>query len=173
MNQCIEKARGGDGAATRSLVENLRPRMASMANYYARRCGADADDLLQEAWLGMLEALPNVDMQIGSPEQYLIQRARWRLLDDIKRSRVRKCSPLPEDLGGDLPGKLEPEMDTVFVTEFVGTLSGVHGRIVGCLMDGLTWREAGERLGCSSANIAYHMRQIRKRYLEWLGEAAQ
>jgi hypothetical protein len=33
-----------------------------------------------------------------------------------------------------------------------------------CLVSGLTWREAGERLGCPSANIAYHIRTIRGRY---------
>jgi hypothetical protein len=30
-----------------------------------------------------------------------------------------------------------------------------------------TWREAGAALGCTSANVAYHMRHIRRRYDEW------
>ncbi|HET6453664.1 MAG TPA: class I SAM-dependent methyltransferase [Armatimonadota bacterium] len=30
------------------------------------------------------------------------------------------------------------------------------------------WREAGNTLGCTSANIAYHVRQIRRRYEEWV-----
>jgi DNA-directed RNA polymerase specialized sigma24 family protein len=34
-------------------------------------------------------------------------------------------------------------------------------------MAGRTWREAGDALGCSSANVAYHMRRIRRRYAEW------
>ena len=34
----------------------------------------------------LLEALPALDPNIGSPDQYLIQHARWRLLDAIKRA---------------------------------------------------------------------------------------
>src|SRR5918996_18958 len=96
MKACFERARGGDRHATEDVVTALRPRLASMAAYYARCSGEDADDLLQEAWVGLLESLPQLDTRIGSPEQYLIQRARSRLLDDIKRARVRRCSPLDE-----------------------------------------------------------------------------
>src|SRR5262245_3583622 len=105
----IDRAIDGDRDATADLVAALRPRIARMAAYYARCTGEDADDLLQEAWLGLLEALPNVDPRIGSPEQHLIQRARWRLLDAVKRAHVRRCLPLEEDAVERLPG---PEMET-------------------------------------------------------------
>ena len=36
--------------------------------------------------------------------------------------------------------------------------------------DGLTWREAGSVLGCTSANVAYHMRRIRSQYAAWQEE---
>ena len=42
--------------------------------------------------------------------------------------------------------------------------------ILDCLLAGLTWREAGSVLGCTSANIAYHVRQIRRQYEEWAGD---
>ena len=84
MMSCYERARAGDPAATEAVVEALRPRLVRMAAYYARRSGEDPDDLLQEAWVGLLEALPALDLGIGSPDQYLIQRARWRLLDAVK-----------------------------------------------------------------------------------------
>ena len=35
--------------------------------------------------------------------------------------------------------------------------------------DLLTTWEAGSALGCTSANIAYHVRQIRRRYERWAG----
>src|SRR5436309_9807678 len=94
MNSCYERARSGDPAAIDRVVESLRPRLTRMAAHYARRCGEDPDDLLQEAWVGLLEALPSLDVRIGSPEQYLLQRARWRLLDWVKRSRLRRCARL-------------------------------------------------------------------------------
>ena len=66
MDCCYERARRGDQIATEVVVDSLRPRLARMAAYYARCSGEDPDDLLQEAWLGLLEALPVLDLNIGS-----------------------------------------------------------------------------------------------------------
>jgi hypothetical protein len=41
-----------------------------MAHFYARRCGEDADDLLQEAWLEILEELPNANLTIARPNSF-------------------------------------------------------------------------------------------------------
>jgi RNA polymerase sigma-70 factor (ECF subfamily) len=140
-----------------------------MAAYYAYRCGEDADDLLQEAWLGLLDALPSLDARIGSPEQYLIRRAKWRLLDAVKRSRVRRCASLVEE-GGEAAPDPEPDeaLDHAVVVEFLSQLQANQRAVLECLLDGLTWREAGRVLGCTSANVGYHVRQIRRRYEAWL-----
>lgn len=172
MNQTIERATFGDRTATSEVVESLRPRLERMAAYYARRCGEDTDDLLQEAWLGVLEAIPGLDLRIGCPEQHLIKRARWRLLDAIRRQRVRRCQSLDGELERD-PG-LEPAcqaVDGANVDEFKSQLTSTQRRIVECLLEGLTWRETGSVLGCTSANVAYYMRQIRRRYEDWDPEA--
>ena len=79
MNHCLERARAGDLSAIETVVTTLRPRIVRMSAYYARCCGEDPDDLLQEAWIGLLKALPELDLHIGTPEQYLIARARWLL----------------------------------------------------------------------------------------------
>ncbi len=140
-----------------------------MAAYYARRCGEDADDLAQEAWLGLLEALPELDMTIGRPEQYLIARARWKMLDLIKRERVRRCVPLDDVLADTVYACVSDEADgSAQVSGFVRCLKPTQRDVLECLLSGLTWREAGERLGCASANIAYHVRNIRRRYEEWV-----
>ncbi|MHB9035844.1 MAG: RNA polymerase sigma factor [Armatimonadota bacterium] len=173
MNACITRAREGDRFAKRKLVEALRPRIAKMAAYYGRICGEDPDDLLQEAWLGLLQALPEIDMRIGTPEQYLITRARWKLLDAVKRAKVRRCMPLDETLLDNLPhAGSETAMASACVSEFAGELKIIQREVLNCLLAGLTWREAGEKLGCASANIAYHVRQIRRRYEEWSEEPA-
>lgn len=168
MNHWIEDAREGDPAAASRLVEALRPRLERMAGYYARQCGEDADDLLQEAWLGLLEAVPSLDLSIGSPEQHLILRAKWRLLDSVKRARIRRCAPLdnePSDEGR--RDARDAGLGEAVVAEFTGRLNATQRAILDCLMDGLTWREAGSVLGCTSANIAYHMRRIRAQYEAW------
>ena len=140
-----------------------------MAAYYARRCGEDADDLAQEAWLGLLEALPELDLAIGQPEHYLIARARWRMLDMVKRERVRRCSSLDDDLAESAcPHTPDDALASACVSEFAEMLLPTQRTVLSCLLSGLTWREAGERLGCASANVAYHVRKIRRRYEEWV-----
>lgn len=164
MDCPFERARQGDLPARQALVEALHPRISRMAAYYARRSGEDAEDLLQEAWVGLLEALPELDVRIGSPEQYLIRHARWRLLDAIKRALRRRCPSL-EDLPhlecaagpADAPAQAE-------VQEFLRVLKPVQRSVLAMLLEGFTWRETGAALGCTSANVAYHVRQIRRRY---------
>lgn len=168
MNQCLARAKDGDPSATAMLIETLRPRLVRMAAYYARNSREDQDDLLQEAWAGLLEALPELDLRIGSPEQYLIKYARWRLLDAIKRAQVRRCDALEDADADHLPHPgLETALAAVYVADFVTRLNDTQRAVLACLLAGLTWREAGDLLGCTSANIAYHVRRIRMQYEEW------
>ena len=171
MHSSIEWAIDGDPLAIETIIEALRPRIAKMAAYYARCCGEDADDLLQEAWIGLLEALPQLDLDIGVPEQYLIQCARWRLLDAIKRAKVRRCAQLEESVFENITRpNVDVAVSAVWTSEFTGKLNSTQQAVLNCLLDGLTWREAGETLGCTSANIAYHVRRIRRHYAEWTDE---
>ena len=171
MNGCYERARSGDPDAMEAVVEALRPRLARMAGYYARCSGEDPDDLLQEAWVGLLEALPVLNLEIGSPDQYLIQRARWRLLDAVKRARVRRCANLEEAAADRLVCPVpENAVASACASEFAGLLKARQRAILDCLLAGFTWRETGHALGCTSANIAYHVRQIRRQYEEWSGD---
>jgi len=172
MPDPYQRARDGDPDATRAVVAALRPRLTRMASYYARRTGEDADDLLQEAWFGLLEALPLMDPRIGSPRQYLLSRARWRLLDAVRRERLRRCLPLEARASGSADGgELEDAVGQAAVGEFMGVLEAKQRAVLTHLLGGLTWREAGERMGCTSANVAYHMRRIRLQYARWSGEA--
>jgi len=156
-----------DVPQTDDWVERLRPRVTKMARFYARLARVDGDDLLQEAWLGLLEGLRELDPAIGTPEQYLLKRARWRLLDALKRARVRRCPSL-EDLEAEPAGPLNGADGEASATrEFEAGLASTQRAVLACLMLGLTWREAGTRLGCTSANVAYHVRQIRERYVRW------
>lgn len=166
---CYEKAINGDPCATRAVVDTLRPRLTRLAAHYSRVTGEDADDLLQEALIGLLEALPVMDLGIGQPEPYLLQRARWRMLDTIKRQRLRRCVPLEDAEPEAMSTRGDAPVAAACVSEFTGLLPGNQRAVLDCLMDGLTWREAGAALGCTSANVAYHVRRIRKAYEAWSG----
>ena len=135
LNELVRVGVGAAGeppTANEALAAALRPRLARMAAYFGRRCGEDPDDLLQEAWLAVLEALPALDPRIGSPEQHLLRRARWRVLDSIRRSRVRRCTPLDDSW---LERQEEAGADTeaassACVDEFLTGLSVPHRRLV-------------------------------------------
>lgn len=168
MNSQFARAQQGEPAAVAAVVAHLRPRLTRMAGYYAHCAQSDADDLLQEAWLGLLDALRDLNVEIGSPEQYLIQRARWRLLDAVKRGRLRQCLPLEEAAQEALPDPgWEEAQAQALVADFGRHLKAGQQAILECLLLGMTWREAGDQLGCSSANIAYHVRQIKQQYERW------
>jgi RNA polymerase sigma factor (sigma-70 family) len=170
MSCCYSCARDGDPVARASLVNHLKPRITKLAVYYARRTGEDADDLLQEAWCGLLEALPELDVRIGSPEQHLLKRARWRMLDAVRRAKVRRCRPLPNEE----TLVCEPHADRVLgqkaTEDFASKLKSTQQEILQCLLIGMTWRETGDALGFTSANVAYHVRQIRRQYDEWFAD---
>jgi RNA polymerase sigma-70 factor (ECF subfamily) len=159
LSICWERARGGDPRAMDEVLQCLSPRLTRMASYYARCSREDADDLLQEARAGLLEALPVLDVRIGNPECYLLQYARWRVLDAIKRRRDTVV-PLSEEAAA-------PFEHAATVFDFAASLNPVQRAILACLLAGCTWRETGALLGCTSANVAYHVRRIREQYARW------
>ena len=164
LSSDIQCSIDGNARARTRLARHLTPRLRRMASHYARRSGEDADDLLQEAWLGLFEAVPEVDLGIGQPEQFLLQRARWRLLAAIRHGRLRRTSPLEDAPEPEVLSSEVPEAD------FVARLGKTQRALASCLLAGLTFREAGEELGCSSANVAYHARRLREAFVEWHGE---
>lgn len=165
MNLLIEKAKWGDSEAAEALVAQLRQRLERMAAYYAGACCEDAGDLLQEAWLGVLDGVKDVDMTIGSPRQYLLERAKWRILDYVKYNKRRKHNPLEDCLLEACGPQVEDSaLASAFAEDFMTRLTPKQRSVVKQLMKGQTWREAGESLGCSSANVAYYVRQIRREF---------
>jgi DNA-directed RNA polymerase specialized sigma24 family protein len=167
MSHVFEKARKGDRHAAESVCCLLQPRIEKMAGYFGKQCGIDSDDLRQEAWVAVLETLPALDLTIGSPEQHLLKRARWRILDTIRYQRRRQHAPL-EDAEND--GGVYLDIHSSFdMDRLMARLSPIQTRILRCLMEGYTWREAGSIVGCTSPNVAYHVRKIRDIYLELEG----
>jgi len=150
-----------DGA---QMLDTIKSRIEKMAAYFGRQCGVDADDLRQEAWVAVLETLPNLDPTVGSPEQHLLKRARWRILDSIRWQRRRQHLALT-DLELNSASYLDPRSD-VDLAELQSRLTPIQKRILRGLLEGYTWREVGDIVGCTSANVAYHVRRIRQVYVE-------
>lgn len=177
MIDLIQKAQGGDFKSLCAIIEELRSRIQSLANYYAKCGDQDPEDLFQEAWLGVLEALKEVDISIGEPQQYIIKRAKWRMLNFSKWNKRRQhesleeidlaCCPTVQEESEKL-NQLEQSIAGVHLSQFFKRLNQKQRALVGLLLAGNTWREAASKLDCTSANVAYHVRQIQKVYLQWI-----
>lgn len=178
MNTAImHRAKNGEKLAQDRLRQALTPRMESLAGYYASRTGMDANDLLQEAWVAVYEVLPSVDTSIGTPTQYLLKHARWQILDHIRWNKKRS-----HDAIEDMPVETAELAQNNVATPNLGVASDVETRlliedlqerlnvrqkaILKGLMDGHTWRQIGDELGCTSANVAYHVRGIRQAFAD-------
>jgi len=185
MEAILIRARSGDAVAQDRLREALRPRLESLAGYYAARTGMDANDLLQEAWVAVFEVLPSLDMTIGTPTQYLLKHARWQILDHIRWNKRRSHETL-DDLIVETPEIAENSFSTaantmpapedveakMMIADLEDRLNARQKQILRGLLDGCTWRQIGDSLGCTSANVAYHVRGIRAAYSEMVGMPA-
>ena len=179
MEKLLLSARAGDVAAQDQLREALRPRLESLAGYYASRTGMDAADLLQEAWVAVFEVLPTVDVTVGTPSQYLLKHARWQILDHIRWNKRRSHDKL-DDLLFETVEMAENNFGTranwsgntsdvdakMLVEDLERRLNPRQRDILHGLMDGHTWRQIGDTLGCTSANVAYHVRGIRQAFTD-------
>jgi len=134
-----------------------------MARHYARCCHEDYDDLLGEAWFAVFDALNITDVTIGEPEHFLLKRARWRILDYIKWARRRRCQqPENEEWVEDAVDSTPAVVGQALIDQISSGLSSTQQVVLGRLLRGETWREVAAHLGCSSANVAYHVRHIRQ-----------
>jgi RNA polymerase sigma-70 factor (ECF subfamily) len=138
----------------------------------------DSADLLQEAWLAVFEALPTVDVTVGTPTQYLLKHARWQILDHIRWNKRRSHDRIDDSMtesieaedqvfGHSATRPSSGDVETrLFVQDLERRLNKRQKAILHGLMDGCTWRQIGDELGCTSANVAYHVRGIRQAYAE-------
>ena len=172
LNSLVRRAKNGDVAARRLLAERMQLRLERMAMYYASRSGEEFEDLVGEAWLTLFQALAEVDFRIGTPAQYLLKRARWRILDVIKSNRRRRHAPLVdmEEWIKSPHNAASDGLSGAACARIEDRLTEVQQTILRDLMEGYTWREVGARRGFSSANVAYHIKRIRETYTQVVGE---
>ncbi|MBN1297030.1 sigma-70 family RNA polymerase sigma factor [bacterium] len=159
MNELVAKAGRGDVKAQEELFQYLQPRLDRIVRKYAWINGVETDDLRQEAYVAVMEGLLRVDTSIGSSSEYLLKFARWRLLDCLKKIRRRR-----EDAVDDIENEAceaGPIPDTEMLEH---RLNVRQRRIIGYLIQGYTWKEIGDIMGFSAANIAYHLKKIRMIY---------
>lgn len=163
MKELIAQAQSGSRQARAQLAAALRPRLCSLARHYARRGNLDYDDLLQEAWCAVFEALPETQLHIGSPEQFLLKRARWAVLDYLKWSLRRQMDPLEDGYLEVGVGSAAGEVDTrVSLGDVATELTPIQRQVLELLVAGDNCTSAAGKLGCTTANVSYHLAQVRR-----------
>lgn len=163
LSQVIERARKGDPTAREQVSELLRERVLRTAGHYASLTGMDREDLQQEMWLGMLMGLQQVDVNIGDPLCYLFLRGKWRLLEAIRRSDRERAESLDAGTAEPDRGSFEDEICSRWMTLQLGSrLRGPQRVILAGLLQGYQQEELAQSLGCTAANISYHVRKIRE-----------
>lgn len=81
----IDAIRDGDPAAWRQIIERYQGRLIAFARRRLAQSG-DAEDLVQEAFLGLLRSLPTYDRE-RSLETYLFAILRNKLADYLERQQ--------------------------------------------------------------------------------------
>lgn len=103
----IERIRGGDQNAWNDLISRYEGRLLAFVESRIGHRGA-SEDIVQEAFIGFLNSLPNYDGR-RPLESYLFSICAYKLTDHLRREGRRPSVPLSSgsDSGGDwqVPGK--------------------------------------------------------------------
>jgi len=96
----VTQIRAGDQPAWRQLIERYSGRLLAFARTRAPSL-SDAEDLVQETFVGFLQSLGNFD-ESRSLETYLFTILRYKLYDVLRQRKLKTISePTDEDLWWD------------------------------------------------------------------------
>lgn len=161
----LESARRGDAAARQEILHLLQPRIRTTAARYARVTGMDRDDLQQEMWVGVVLGMEQVDRGVGDPLCYLYLRGKWRLLEAVRRSNRERTEPMEPDTEVVGPGSFEEEVLLLWqFRELAAKLPEPQRTILEGLQRGMQQDELARQMGCTPANVSYHLKKIRERF---------
>lgn len=90
----VEKAQQGDMAATENIIRHFRKEINGKAQLYYI-AGADRDDVVQEAMIGLYKAIKTFDVNGGAGfDTYANLCMRRQILDAIRSANREKHEPL-------------------------------------------------------------------------------
>ena len=107
----VKRIRGGDAEAWNDLIKRYEGRLLAFVNSRLSNRSA-SDDIVQEAFIGFLNSLPNFDGR-RSLESYLFSICAYKMTDHLRREGRRPAIPLSagEDSSGghwQLEGEARP-----------------------------------------------------------------
>lgn len=146
-----------------SLREEFERRALPLQNdlYFAAlalaRAEADALDLLQEAWLKAWRAFAAFQPSGGGFKAWMFTILRHAYLD---RCRAKKLEPLSFEAAEDLvegPGAADLPLEEILPDDLLRALRSLPPRhqllVLLCDIEGLTYREIADVLGCPMGSV--------------------
>ena len=139
----VEQIREGSEAAWRQLIDRYAGRLLAFAR--ARTASlSDAEDLVQEAFVGFLQSLAHYDPR-RPLETYLFSILRYKLYDLLRQRKATVLSEPPDADGGWdrlVPGSTETPSGIAAQAEAQRQQEELLGQMLKQLIDGLRDRDA-------------------------------
>jgi RNA polymerase sigma-70 factor (ECF subfamily) len=174
--ELVDKARSGDRKAFGALVRSHHRRVWSLAAHMLGN-RAEADDVVQEAFLRALRAMDRFDgrSEFGT----WIYRIVVNLSLNAIRGRKRTSAVAPDDPRLTRVASADPARGAEHRGAYERLAAAVDAlsptlrtTLVLVTLQGVGHREAGEILGCSEGTIAWRVHEARRRLREALGDEA-
>lgn len=167
----VERVRNGDPTALAELY-HVHARAVHKVAYRITGSAADADDVLQDIFLALPEALANYD-EAGNLEGWIKGIAVRRSLMALRKEKLRREVSLS---GMQYPGRQEaadPAVDRVALERALDDLPDPL-RVVFVLkeIEGYNHEEIGEMLGIGTAGSTTKLHRARKSLRELLRSSA-
>jgi RNA polymerase sigma factor (sigma-70 family) len=144
--------------------EQHYPLVWSIARKYSRENNSEDSDAFAEGLLAMAKAVESYDPEKpASLTTWIKNRVNWALLDwyRLRKSKAFSCVEYPELIADDHREKADYDL----ISQLRGSVDLFDGRLRAILvgrLDGLTFAEIGDSLGCSkqAAEQLFHRRVL-------------
>ena len=169
----------GDETALRQLFARYGVMAESLCGGF-QAAGMEREDLLQEAYIGLLKAIrsfqPNHEMPFGGFAALCMKR---QLISAVRRQNAKKHQPLNESVPLEdsaeqnfgLLGQ-SPDPETAFFRQeealrqrkkLTELLSSLEKQTLQCYLSGYSYEEMAKKLGCSEKTVDNALQRIRRK----------
>ena len=159
----------GDAAAYRSLLRALAPHLRA---YFARRIGpAEVEDLVQETLIAIHNRRASYDRALPFTA-WLHAVARYKLIDHLRRARLRRTLPLEEAESVVEGGAEESVSAKRDIERLLGALPEARRKLVRQVkIEGLSVAEAAARSGISQSAVKVGVHRALKSLSAMIGRS--
>lgn len=167
-NLLIQKIRAGDSDAWNDLISRYEGRLLAFVESRIGHRGA-SEDVVQEAFIGFLNSLPNYDGR-RSLENYLFAICAYKLTDYLRREGRRPSTPLSNN--GDSSGNWQVPGDARAASSIArsGERHGMEEKaIVTALREQVSrWKKRGDWTKLKCIELLFVRGWNNKHVAEWL-----